>query len=197
MENTFSKRLWYVKTRAGTNIVSYVDVLSYSKVFKPLRTGTTEGESRFLEVTVAGLKSDLENIFKEYDESSEGKNRKVFLTENDAVGDEKENLASTTFANIVDYSDTITPIIGTAKPNNFYLQERGEGFNSDSDIVISKGTLAEGGEAYNAKFALSYFDPQFFTKILLETVVPANTYGVGEYVTGLTSGAYGVVEGSN
>ena len=195
LENTFSK-LWYVKTRAGTNIVSYVDVLSYSKVFKPLKNPGTTEESRFLEVTVAGLKSDLENIFKEYDESSEGKNRKVFLTENDAVGDEKENLASTTFANIVDYSDTITPIIGTAKPNNFYLQERGEGFNSDSDIVISKGTLAEGGEAYNAKFALSYFDPQFFTKILLETVVPANTYGVGEYVTGLTSGAYGVVEGA-
>ncbi len=194
LENTFSK-LWYVKTRAGTNIVGYVDVLSYSKVFKPLKNPGTTEESRFLEVTVAGLKSDLENIFKEYDESSQGKNRKVFLTQADAVGDEKQNLASTTFANIVDYSDTITPIIGTVKPSNFYLQERGEGFNSDSDIVISKGTLAEGGEAYNAKFALSYFDPQFFTKITLETVVPSNTYGVGQYITGLTSGAYGVVEG--
>ncbi len=195
LENTFSK-LWYVKTRAGTNIVSYVDVLSYSKVFKPLKNPGTTEESRYLEVTVAGTKSDLENIFKEYDESSQGKNRKVFLTENDAIGDEKENLASTIFANVIDYSETITPVIGTAKPNNFYLEERGEGFNPDSDNVISKGTLSQGGDAYNAKFALSYFDPQFFTRIVLENVVPTNSYGVGEYVYGLTSGAYGVVEGA-
>ena len=195
LENTFSK-LWYVKTRAGTNIVSYVDVLSYSKVFKPLKNPGTTEESRYLEVTVAGTKSDLENIFKEYDESSQGKNRKVFLTENDAIGDEKENLASTIFANVIDYSETITPVVGTAKPSNFYLEERGEGFNPDSDIVISKGTLSQGGDAYNAKFALSYFDPQFFTRIVLENVVPTNSYGVGEYVYGLTSGAYGVVEGA-
>ena len=33
LTSTFNK-LWYVKTRAGTNVVDYVDVLSYSKVFK-------------------------------------------------------------------------------------------------------------------------------------------------------------------
>ena len=42
---------------------------------------------------------------------------------------------------------------------------------------------------------MSYFDPQFFTKITLESVIPSNTYGIGEYVYGLTSGAYGVVVG--
>ena len=194
LEDTFSK-LWYVKTRAGTNVVSYVDVLSFTKVFKPAKNPGTTEESRFLEVTIAGLKSDLENVFKEYDESSQNKNRKVFLTQADAVGDEKEDLPSTTFANVIDYSDTITPVIGTAKPNNFFLQERGTGFNSDSDIVLSKGILAEGSAAYNAVFGMSYFDPQFFTKITLENVPPANSYDIGEYVYGLTSGAYGVVEG--
>ena len=195
LETTFS-RLWYVKTRAGTNVVGSVDVLSYTKVFKPAKNPGTTEESKFLEVTVSGLKSDLENVFKEYDESSQNKNRKVFLTQNDALGDEKEGLASTVFANIVDYSDTITPVIGTAKPSNFFLQERGNGFNSDSDIVISKGILAEGTEAYNATFGFSYFDPQFFTRIILETVPPTNSYDIGQYVYGLTSGAYGVVEGS-
>ena len=194
LDNTFSK-LWYVKTRAGTNIVSSVDVLSYTKVFKPARNPGTTEESRFLEVTVSGLKSDLENVFIEYDESSQDKTRKVFLTQNDALGDEKEDLASTTFAIIVDYSDTLTPVIGTAKPSNFFLQERGNGFNSDSDIVLSKGIEAEGTESYNATFGMSYFDPQFFTKIKLETVPTANSYGIGTYVYGLESGAYGVVEG--
>ena len=194
LDNTFSK-LWYVKTRAGTNIVSSVDVLSYTKVFKPSRNPGTTEESKFLEVTVSGLKSDLENVFIEYDESSQDKTRKVFLTQNDALGDEKEDLASTTFAIIVDYSETITPVIGTAKPSNFYLQKRGNGFNSDSDIVISKGIEAEGTESYNAVFGFSYFDPQFFTKIKLENTPPAGSYGIGTYVYGLTSGAYGVVEG--
>jgi len=195
LETTFAK-LWYVKTRAGTNVVGSVDVLSYTKVFKPLRNSGTSEESRFFEVTVAGLKTDLENVFKEYDESSDNKQRKLFLTQNDALGDEKEGLSSTVFANIMDYSDTITPVIGTAKPSNFYLQRRGDGFNPDSSIVISKGILPQGTSAYNATFGLSYFDPQFFTKIKLESVPPENTYDVGVYVYGLTSGAYGVVEGA-
>jgi len=195
LTDTFNK-LWYVKTRAGTNVVDYVDVLSYSKVFKPAKNPGTTEESRFLEVTVTGLKSDLENIFIEYDEGSEeGKKRKLFLTEADARGDEKEDLSSTVFANIIDYSETITPVIGTAKPSNFFLQERGTGFNSDSDIVLSKGVEADGTQSYNAVFGLSYFDPQFFTKIKLETQPPSQSYGVGTYVYGLTSGAYGVVEG--
>ena len=195
LETTFSK-LWYVKTRAGTNVVSSVDVLSYTKVFKPLKNPGTSEESRFFEVTVAGLKSDLDNVFKEYDESSQNKKRKVFLTQADAIGDEKEDLTSTTFANVIDYSNTITPVIGTAKPSNFYLQRRGDGFNPDSSIVISKGILPQGTEAYNAKFGFSYFDPQFFTKLTLESLPPANSYGTGVYVYGITSGAYGVVEGA-
>ena len=195
LETTFAK-LWYVKTRAGTNVVSSVDVLSYTKVFKPLKNPGTSEESRFFEVTVAGLKSDLDNVFKEYDESSQNKKRKLFLTQGDALGDEKEDLSSTTFANIIDYSNTITPVIGTAKPSNFYLQSRGDGFNPDSNIVISKGILPQGTEAYNAKFGFSYFDPQFFTKLTLESLPPANSYGTGVYVYGITSGAYGVVEGA-
>ena len=67
-------------------------------------------------------------------------------------------------------------------------------FNSDSDIVLSRGRLAAGTTAYNATFGLSYFDPQFFTKIILESI-PAG-YDEGKYVFGVDSGAYGVVEGT-
>ena len=74
------------------------------------------------------------------------------------------------------------------------MKERGSGFNSDSDIVLSKGRLAAGTNAYNTTFGISYFDPQFFTKIIIETT-PAG-YDEGKYVFGVDSGAYGVVEGT-
>ena len=64
---------------------------------------------------------------------------RIFLTEANAQtnsGDE--------FGFIVDYSPTITPVIGKVKPNNFFLKQRGSGFNSDSDIVLSRGRLAAG-----------------------------------------------------
>ena len=43
---------------------------------------------------------------------------------------------------------------------------------------------------------MSYFDPQFFTKISLdEEIVADGRFASGKYVYGLESGAYGVVEG--
>jgi len=246
LENTFAN-LWYVRTRAAENIVDSVEVLSFSKVFKP-QINPAQGESaKYLEITVAGNKKDLENVLIEYDETSFNKRRVLFLSEQDATSDEVVlnaseivpgrkykivsasntnwteigadspdegtefvannatptgqgtviDLSASKFAEIIDYSNTITPVIGTIKPNNFYLQERGDGFNPDSDIILSKGVLDQGGEAYNAKYALSYFDPQFYTKIVLDSIITQGTYDVGEYVYGLTSKAYGVVEGAS
>ena len=126
---------------------------------------------------------------KEYDAGDGNGLRKLFLSASDAENDNNE------LGNIVDYGETITPVIGKVKPSNFFLQQRGLGFNSDSDIVLSKGRLSEGTPAYNSTFGLSYFDPQFFTKILLEDV-PVSGFDEGKYVYGINSGAYGVVEGA-
>ena len=97
---------------------------------------------------------------------------------------------------VVDYTDTITPLIGTTKSSNFTLKERGFGFNPDTDIVVSKGTLAGGEKVYNTIFGLGYFGPSFFTKLVLEAT-PSTGFSSGEYVVGVTSGAYGVIEGSS
>ena len=96
---------------------------------------------------------------------------------------------------IVDYNEVITPLIGTTKPSNFVLKEKGFGFNSDTDVVVSKGTLSNGQKAYNSIFGLSYFAPTFFTKLTLESQ-PASGFTPGEYVVGSTSGAYGIIEGT-
>ncbi|MEK9699557.1 MAG: hypothetical protein VW270_27515, partial [Candidatus Poseidoniales archaeon] len=64
--------------------------------------------------------------------------------------------------------------------------------------VISKGRQENGDPVYNTTFGLSYFDPQFFTRILLdERITTVGSFTPGQYVYGLESGAYGVVEGSS
>ena len=79
----------------------------------------------------------------EYDLADQEFKRKIYLTENDAASGTNE------FGFIVDYSEIITPVIGKTKPSNLFLQQRGSGFDSDSDIVLSKGRLEAGTSAYN------------------------------------------------
>ena len=181
--------LFYIKTRSdvGTpTAVGTFKTLSFATTNKPL---INPSESvQFLELTVFGPKNEIEALLLEYDLSDNENKRKIYLSEADAQADADE------FGFIVDYSPTITPVIGKAKPNNFFLKKRGSGFNSDSDIVLSRGRLAAGTTAYNGTFGISYFDPQFFTKITLESTPTG--YDEGKYVFGVDSGAYGVVEGT-
>jgi len=182
--------LYFVKTRnnAGTaTSVGTVQSLAYAKVNKPLLNSSESFQ--FLELTITGKKDDLELLMVEFDLGDGGKQRRLFLTDADASSD------TNSYGYIVDYGETITPLIGRAKPNNFALKKRPTGFNSDRDIILSRGRLAGGGEAYNGIFGLSYFDPEFFTKIILDSVPQSGAFGVGKYVFGLESGAYGVVEG--
>ena len=181
--------LYYIKTRSDlgspTSIGSF-KTLAFSTTPKP--EVNSSDSVQYLELTISGSKDELELLLLEYDLSDPAYLRKIFLSEAEAATDSDE------FGFIVDYSPTITPVIGKAKPSNFVLQDRGSGFNSDSDIVLSRGRLAAGTSAYNATFGFSYFDPQFYTKIILESI-PAG-YDAGKYVFGVESGAYGVVEGT-
>ena len=185
--------LFYIKTRSdlGTpTAISSFKTLSFATTNKPLINSSESVQ--FLELTVYGNKSELELLTLEYDLSDNEYKRRIFLSEADAAANTNE------FGFIVDYSDIITPVIGKTKPSNFFLQSRGAGFNSDSDIVLSKGRLEAGTSAYNTTFGYSYFDPQFFTKITLESIPSgANAFDEGKYVFGIDSNAYGVVEGSS
>ena len=185
---TTYKTLYFIKSRSGDGTatdIGTLTTLAYSTINRP---GIDENENKqFLELTVFGNKAELENLLLEYDEGDTEKKRKIFLS----VGDAQANTSY--WGEVVDYRNSITPVIGKVKPSNFFLKSRGEGFNSDVDVVISKGRLGGGSETYNSIFGFSYFDPQFFTKILLETV--PNGFDEGKYVFGLESGAYGVVEG--
>ena len=186
--------LYYVKTRSdvgSTTGVGSFKTLSFATTNKPLVNSSVSVQ--FLELTIFGEKDELENLLLEYDLGDDEFKRKIFLTQ----GSAQTNNSGDEFGFIVDYSPTITPVIGKAKPNNFFLKERGSGFNSDSDIVLSRGRLAAGTNAYNTTFGFSYFDPQFFTKIILESVPSGtNAFDEGKYVFGVNSGAYGVVEGT-
>ena len=99
------------------------------------------------------------------------------------------------YGEIVDYSNTITPIVGIGKPKNFSLIRRGIGFNQDTDRIVSKGRNSSGNAIYNSVFKLEYFNPVFFTKITLESKIVSG-FSAGQYITGSQSGAYAVIEGS-
>ena len=191
---TAISNLWFVVNRiAGASTPSVVDSVSSIALSIVSRIEVDSNTSNtFLEVTVTGKKNYLDQFFLEYDTGETSNNRKLFLTENEA-----KNASSTEFGTIVDYNETITPVIGLAKPSNVTLVEKGTGFNSDVDVVVSKGRQSNGDAVYNTTFGLSYFDPQFFTKILLdEPISVTGSFTNGQYVYGLKSGAYGVVEGA-
>ena len=182
--------IYFIKTRdnaGNATSVGSLKTVAFAKVNKPLLN--SNDAVKYLEITVVGKKDDVDLLLLEYDLGDANYQRKLFYTNSDAAVDQNA------IGYIVDYSETITPLIGRVKPNNFFLKKRGAGFNSDSDIILSQGRLSKGDAAYNAVFGLSYFDPEFFTKILLDTRPESGTFGVGKYVFGLTSGAYGVVEG--
>jgi hypothetical protein len=182
--------LHFIKSRndgGSPTSVGTVQSIAYASINKPLINPSDTFQ--FLELTIVGNKDDLDLLMLDYDLGDSNLRRKLFLTDNDASVD------ANPLGHIVDYKDSITPIVGRAKPNNFFLKNRGSGFNSDSDIVLSKGRLEEGTQTYNAIFGLSYFDPQFFTKIKLDAT-PSEGFEVGKYIFGLSSGAYGVVEGT-
>jgi hypothetical protein len=180
--------IYFIKSRSETGTATSIGTLTTLAFATINRPGINPNENKqFLELTVFGNKAELENLLLEYDEGDNEKKRKLFLSNGDAQSN------TDYWGEVVDYRSSITPVIGKVKPSNFFLKQRGAGFNSDSDIVLSKGRLSGGTESYNSVFSFSYFDPQFFTRILLETV-PAG-FDEGKYVFGLESGAYGVVEG--
>ena len=185
--------IYYIKTRTdsgfGQNIGSF-KTLSFATINRP---GIDSNASQqFLELTVFGNKDEIESSMIDYDDGDPSKKRTIFITENDA---KSQADPFPYYGEIVDYRNSITPVIGKVKPSNFSLQERGSGFNPDSDIILSKGRLAGGAEIYNSIFKFSYFDPQFFTKILLEDNFDATSFEEGKYIFGLESGAFGVIEG--
>ena len=180
--------IYFVKSRSSEGTatdIGTVTTLAYATINRP---GISSNENKqFLELTVFGNKAELDLLLREFDEGDNEKITKLFLSNGDAT------TGTNYWAKVVDYRDPITPVIGKVKPSNFFLKQRGSGFNADSDVVLSRGRLAGGTPSYNSIFGFSYFDPQFFTKILLETTPTG--FDEGKYVFGLESGAYGVVEG--
>jgi hypothetical protein len=269
---TLLNDLWFIKTRTAgePSLADFVTPISYSKVIKK----EIDENALFLELTVYGSTNLLDLYLKEYEEESSSKIRNVYFTQADALNEDNA------FGRIIDYNEIITPIVGVSKPKNISFAKYGKGFNSDTDIVISKGrtsssvnsvralnlglpgtgystgtnvptttngngsgltvniiasngeinnvTVSFGGNgynigdtititggsgtatatvsavsgaAYNSTFGLNYFNPVFFTRLLLDSTNSQNNFinqkfSAGKYITGVRSGAYGVIEGS-
>jgi len=194
LASQYPTKLWFIKTRSGSvpSSVDYVDVIGHSLVNRPQVSPSPD--QYFVELTILGKKSYLDTYFKEYDDAGAAKLRYLYLTEQNALA------AGTAYYGwIVDYNPTITPIIGIAKPKDFSFNKRANGFNEDTDIILSRGKVGSGTDInnpltpYTASFNFSYFNPVFFTKIITESVIDTG-FSTGKYITGKTSRAYGVIE---
>jgi len=195
-------KLWYVSNKGtsfATTTAKSVDLLSYSIVKRPFDISPDSPEIEYLELTVVGNKEDLLTLFKEYDETDAiGKRRKLFVNEDDAKRFYfQTNSSIYPYSEIFDYNDVTTPIVGLCKPKDFSLIEKGNGFNVDTNFVLSKGRLSDGSTTYNSIFRLAYFNPTFFTRLTVDTPLASGVFQSGKYVIGSISGAYGVIEGSS
>lgn len=178
--------VWFVTTRgSGTITGKSASVIGKAIVNRPeVNTATA---AVFAELTLLGDKSVLDDYLTEYD-TGETDYRRYLYTSQSLL-----ESSGTPFGTIVDYNDSITPIVGVSKPKNFRLISRGSGFNPDSDITLSKGRTGS-TTPYNATFGFSYFNPVFFTRLRLERKIIADTFENGKYVYGKESKAYGVIE---
>ena len=180
-------KLWFIKTRSDNgsiNTYGYADVVSFSQVKRPELGGNT-----YLEITVKGIRSELDLYLTNFDSTDATAQIRYLFPGEAQVQQNTQQLLR-----VLDYNETVTPVIGVAKPKNIAIENVSEGFNADTDKIVSKGKLAGGVEKYNTVFDLSYFAPTFFTRITLETLADA-TFSSGKYITGTVSGAKAVIEG--
>ena len=272
-DSILGTKLWFIIQKgnsAATVVSESVEILAYNIVKRP-EIGS-DPTANYVEYTVLGNKSYL-NLLTDYDEDNGSKVRFIFATKTLSDDFYYADSQPAPYGQIVDYNESITPIIGICKPKNFTLVEKGAGFNTDTDIILSKGrgsgassvqrviinsggtgytsvplvtlsappsgttatatatisggsissikitnfgsgyttapavTISGGNGSgailtsvldsgpYNAIFNLSYFNPIFFTKIIVDKDLDSTSFYIGKYVVGLTSGAYGVVEG--
>lgn len=189
-ESDYPTELWFSRTINSGQITSVgkVDVIGYNLVN---RTEVSDSESvLFIEFTVLGEKSILDTFLYEYDENTTEKIRYLWRTQADIENPSSGDLI---YGYIVDYNELVHPVIGLAKPKNFYQSNRASGFNEDLDIVLSKGRSASGDRPYTGQYKLSYFNPSYFTKLKLDTPAVIG-FTAGTYVIGQNSKAFGVIE---
>ena len=187
-ESEYPTKIWFIKTRTGTvpSSVDYADVIGFSLVNRP-EVAPSEDQF-FVELTVIGKKSLLDTYLLEYDDLGAAKSRYIYTSQAAALASSEDY-----YGWIVDYNQSITPVIGISKPKDFSFNNRASGFNEDTDIVLSKGKTGTGSTPYTASFNFSYFNPVFFTKITTESPVDTG-FASGKYIIGKTSKAYGVIE---
>ena len=151
-----------------------LDVISYTKI-----------NDNIIEFTLEGNSNIVENFLINYNTLDESYERYLYSSR-DLAND--INSVDNHYGKIVYYSNAIHPIIGRVKPLDTQLVEIDNTFNPDTDITIPSTSI----------FKFSYFDPQYYTKIVLRSKIKnesdAFNTEVGSYIFDIDNEAYGSIE---
>ena len=185
LKTTFQS--FFVRTSNSSNDTAEVKALALSK----FSNNTFLGIGEYAEVTFVGRIDIVDQLLRDYGDFNTDKRTDLYFTQLGAQNSDSNDIAG----KIITHQEMIIPTIGLAKPKDFALQERGIGFNDNSDTILSKGRI-NGSGAYNTTFRMSYFNPVFLTRLYLDTTIPDGTFQSGKYISGSRSGAYAVIESS-
>ena len=119
-----------ITSRVGTTTTpnGYKDItpIAFSKVNRKEWNSSTG--AFVLELTVTANKDILDQYLLEYDNGDAGSKRYLYWKHEDAMA-QGEATPPSPLGHIIDYNETFTPVIGTVKPSNITLTEKGSGFN--------------------------------------------------------------------
>ena len=189
---------YYFQTGVST-IFPYSEIYDYNEVITPI-IGVCKPKDFNLVEKGSGFNPDLDIVLSKGRGTTTGGIEKIKVT---AGGSGYTGAPTVTISGGGGSGATATAIVSGGSVTEVNVTNTGTGYTSGPVITFTGGNGSNAkaeavfSSSYNAIFKMAYFNPTFFTKIIVDQDLNNLIFKPGKYVVGSTSGAYGVIEGSS
>jgi hypothetical protein len=189
---------YYFQTGVST-IFPYSEIYDYNEVITPI-IGVCKPKDFNLVEKGAGFNPDLDIVLSKGRGTTTGGIGEIKVT---SGGSGYTGAPTVVISGGGGSGATATANISGNAVTSITITNPGTGYTSGPEITFiggnGSGAKAEAvfTSSYNAIFKMAYFNPTFFTKIIVDQELNNLIFIPGKYVVGSTSGAYGVIEGSS